>query len=53
MQTVDDKIDAAVHAAMYALGLSVENYMDLAMSLNDWLYENTKECVTSDLEEGE
>lgn len=46
--TVDDKVDSAVHAALYALGLSAETCPDLADSLNDWLTEQAEFYVTDD-----
>jgi len=38
MQTVDDKIDAAVHAAFMAMGLSVPLHIALADQLNAQIY---------------
>lgn len=49
--TVDDKVDAATHAALYALGLSAETCPDFADSLNDWLTEQAPLYVTDDEEE--
>lgn len=51
MQTVEDKVDTAVHVALEALGLSVENCPDLADSLNDWLSEQAPLYITDDDEE--
>jgi hypothetical protein len=51
MQTVEDKIDAAVHAAFMAMGLSVERNISLACELADWLHENTKNILTYDEED--
>ena len=51
MQTVDEKIDAAVHAALYAMGLSVENHIDLAEKLNAHIYLIFGALLTDDSEE--
>lgn len=48
MQTVADKVDAATHAALEALGLSVETCPDLADSLNDWLSAQAPLYLTDD-----
>lgn len=37
MQTFEDKVDDAVHAAFTAFGLTVGNHMDLAYRLNDFI----------------
>jgi dTDP-4-dehydrorhamnose reductase len=50
MQTYEDKIDAAVHAAMYALGLSAERLPQLAETINDFLTEVCARYVTDDEE---
>lgn len=53
MNTIEDKVDDAVHAAFQALGLSVETCPDFADSLNDWLSEQAPSYVTDDADEGE
>ena len=52
MQTFDDKVDTAVHAAFTALGLSVANQMDLAIRLNDFITQEFQ-FVVSDDDEGD
>lgn len=51
MQTIEEKVDAAVHAAFMALGLSVERCPDFADSLNDWLSEQAPRYITDDTED--
>ncbi|VDC33824.1 hypothetical protein [Pseudogemmobacter humi] len=51
MQTFDDKVDAAVHAALMTLGLSVNTRMDLAIRLNDFITREFQFAVTDDDEE--
>ena len=51
MQTFDEKVDAAVHAAFMALGLSVATRMDLAIRLNDFITQELQFAVTDDHEE--
>ena len=51
MQTVDEKIDAAVHAAFMAMGLSVENAPYLADKLNDWLTANAASYISDDTDD--
>ena len=51
MQTIDDKIDNAVHAAFMAMGLSVENNVNFAMMLNEWLYQHAPQYITDDIED--
>lgn len=51
MQTFDDKVDVAVHAAFMALGLSVATRMDLAIRLNDFITQEFQFAVTDDEEE--
>jgi hypothetical protein len=48
MQSFDDKVDAAVHAAFMALGLSVATNMTLAMRLNDFITQEFQFAVTDD-----
>ncbi|MFC3058540.1 hypothetical protein [Paenirhodobacter populi] len=48
MQTFDDKVDAAVHAAFMALGLSAGNHIDLAYRLNDFITQEFQFDVTED-----
>lgn len=48
MQTFDDKVDAAVHAAFMALGLSVATSMDLAIRLTDFLTHEFQFAVNDD-----
>ena len=48
MQTYDEKIDSAVHAALTALGLSAVNVPDLADVLNDAIYDACHPYVTDD-----
>jgi len=48
MQTLDEKVDTAVHVAMEALGLSVEGDADTASILNDFIYNLCHDIVTSD-----
>jgi len=48
LQTYDDKIDEAVHAALTELGLSVENNMAFAIELHDHLYTSCVDIVTDD-----
>jgi hypothetical protein len=48
MQSFDDKVDAAVHAAFMALGLSVASSMTLAMRLNDFITQEFQFAVTDD-----
>lgn len=51
IQTVDEKIDNAVHAAFMAMGLSVETCSDFADSLNDFLTQEAPAYITDDSEE--
>ena len=51
MQSFDDKVDAAVHAAFMALGLSVATNMDRATRLNDFITQEFKFAVTADDDE--
>ena len=51
MQTFDDKIDAAVHAALMAMGLSVENAPFLADLLNEWLTVEASYYISDDNDE--
>jgi len=53
MQSFDDKVDAAVHAAFMALGLSVASSMTLAMRLNDFITQEFQFAVTDDDEDEE
>ena len=53
MQSFDDKVDAAVHAAFMALGLSVATSMTLAMRLNDFITQEFQFVVTDDDEDEE
>ncbi len=53
MQSFDDKVDAAVHAAFMALGLSVASSMTLAMRLNDFITQEFRFAVTDDDEDDE
>lgn len=53
MQSFDDKVDAAVHAAFMALGLSVATSMTLAIRLNDFITREFRCAVTGDDEDGE
>ena len=48
MQTFDDKVDVAVHAAFMALGLSVATRMDLAIRLNDFITQEFQFAVSDD-----
>lgn len=48
MQTYDDKVDAAVHAAFMALGLSVATDMELAYRLNDFITQEFQFAVSGD-----
>lgn len=48
MQSYDEKVDAAVHAAFEALGLSVGNHMELAYRLNDFITQEFQFAVTGD-----
>lgn len=48
MQTFDDKVDAAVHAAFTALGLSVASHMELAYRLNDFITQEFQFLVTDE-----
>lgn len=48
LQTVDEKIDSAVHAAMTALGLSVANCPDTADALNDAIGGIARNIITDD-----
>lgn len=52
MQTFDDKVDSAVHAAFTALGLSVATNFGLACRLNDFITQEFQFVVTDD-DEGE
>lgn len=52
MQTFDDKVDSAVHAAFTALGLSVAARFGLACRLNDFITQELQFVVTDD-DEGE
>ena len=47
-KTVENYVDDAVHAAIYALGLSVETCPDLADSLNDFLTEQAPLYISDD-----
>ena len=51
MQTIDEKIDNAVHVALMALGLSVEGCPDLADALNDWLWSQAPLYISDDFED--
>jgi hypothetical protein len=51
MQTFDDKVDSAVHAAFAALGLSVAPNFDLAYRLNDFITQEFQFVVTDDDED--
>jgi hypothetical protein len=53
MPSFDDKVDAAVHAAFMALGLSVATSMTLTMRLNDFLTREFRCAVTGDDEDDE
>ena len=46
-------MDAAVHAAFMALGLSVASSMTLAMRLNDFITQEFQFAVTDDDEDEE
>ena len=48
MQSFDDKVDAAVHAAFAALGLSIATHFDLAFRLNDFITQEFQFIVTDD-----
>ncbi|OWJ73347.1 hypothetical protein [Haematobacter missouriensis] len=48
MQSYDDKVDAAVHAAFMALGLPVATNMDLAIRLNDFITQEFAFAVIDD-----
>ena len=48
MQSYDEKVDAAVHAAFEALGLSVVNHVDLAFRLNDFITQEFRFTVSGD-----
>lgn len=52
MQTFDDKVDNAVHAAFTALGLSVATHFGLACRLNDFITQEFQFVVTDDEGEG-
>lgn len=52
MQTFDDMVDSAVHAAFAALGLSVATNFGLACRLNDFITQEFQFVVTDD-DEGE
>ena len=47
----EDYVDDAVHAALYALGLSAENVPDFADSLSDWLLTQVPYYISNDEEE--
>lgn len=51
MKTFDEKVDDAVHAAMGALGLSVELCPDTADALNDHIRRLAEPLVTDDEED--
>lgn len=51
LQSFEEKVDAAVHAAMMALGLSVERCPDTADVLNDAITAIARNVVTGDSEE--
>ncbi len=51
MQSFDDKVDDAVHAAFMALGLSVGPHMELAYRLNDFITQEFGFLVTDDEDE--
>lgn len=51
LQSFEEKVNAAVHAAMMALGLSVERCPDTADALNDAIYLIARNVVTGDSEE--
>ena len=53
MQNYDEKVDAAVHAAFMALGLSVASSMTLAMRLNDFITQEFQFVVTDDDDDDE
>ena len=48
MQSYDEKVDVAVHAAFEALGLWVGNHIDLAFRLNDFITREFQFTVTGD-----
>lgn len=48
MQTFDDKVDLAVHAAFTALGLAVASHMELAYRLNDFITQEFQFLVGDD-----
>ncbi|UUV44476.1 hypothetical protein RCMENCHIE_107 [Rhodobacter phage RcMenchie] len=52
LQTFEEKVDAAVHAAMNALGISAERYPGTADAMNDAIYLIARNVVTDDSEEG-
>lgn len=51
MQTVQEKIDAAVEAAMMALGLSSETMPDAADALREAITPVAENVVTSDFDD--
>lgn len=51
LQTVDEKIDSAVHAAMTALGLSAAMCPDTADALNDAIGGIARNIITDDDDE--
>ncbi|HQU67394.1 MAG TPA: hypothetical protein PLI43_04285 [Albidovulum sp.] len=53
MQTFDDKVDAAVHAAFMALGLSAATRWELACRLSDFIAQEFRSDVTGDEEDGD
>lgn len=52
MQTFDEKVDTAVHAAFMALGLSVATNMELAIGLNDFITQQFQFVVSDDDDDG-
>ena len=51
MQSYEDKVDAAVHAAFMALGLSAATRMELAYRLNDFITQEFRLVVRGDDED--
>ena len=51
MQSYEEKVDAGVHAAFEALGLSAVNHLDLAFRLKDFIVQEFRFTVTGDDED--
>jgi len=51
LKSKDTKIDAAVHAAMFTLGLSVEDCPDTADLMNDAIRSLVENLIEDDNEE--